>query len=253
MLSSSKRKFIETWQKEVSEYMKEGNICRVVVAPVTPDNKDDDVITNNESKLKALFEKPDTFNGTFRPTQKKDSQETLPYFNVYDTEKNVEKALHDYITIETNGRKSNGSRRQHSGGRWSGNKYSSGEPVIVNDYFDPKAILQSKENKKYKRKSSKTAKEIYEKYTSIDPNYMDTQLNHHRRPPTLLSQIPWRTKTFLELPFRFSNSSSHYASIDPHRSGNQIGLHKSKSFSRRIGSNDSNDPRPVSGEKSFFE
>ncbi|KAL3853679.1 hypothetical protein ACJMK2_017202 [Sinanodonta woodiana] len=255
MLSSTKRKFIETWQKEVSQYMKEGNICRVVVAPITPDNGDDAVVTKNGSKLKELFEKPDTFNGTIHLTQKKDPQEKLPYFNVYDTGQNVDKVLPDLFTMETNGRKSNGSRRQHSGDRRSSYKHSSDEPVLADDYFDAKALHQSKENKKYRRKSIKTAQEIYEKYTSIDPNYMDTQLNHHRTPPTLLSQIPWKTKTFLELPYRFTNSSSHDVGIDRHKSGIQMGLHRSKSFTKRIGSipDNSKDPRPVYGEKSFFQ
>ncbi|KAL3853678.1 hypothetical protein ACJMK2_017201 [Sinanodonta woodiana] len=243
MLSSSKKKFIETWQKEVSQNMKAGNICRVVVAPITPDHGDDSVITKNESKLKELLEKPDSMNWAFRSNQnKKDSNDKFPVSY-------TEKCISNNVSMITNERNSNGSRR-------SDRTYLSGDPAIVDDHLYDKylKIRQSNELKTYKRQSMQTAKTIYEKYASIDPNYLDTQINPYRTPPTLLSQIPWRTKTLLDLPFRFSNSGGHYASFDLHRSRNQFGTHHSNYTGRGIGSisNDSIDPRPVSGENSFF-
>ncbi|XP_052781003.1 uncharacterized protein LOC128217711 [Mya arenaria] len=209
-LTSAKRRYIESWRQSVSVFMEAGNICKVTVGDVTPEPKDVSKWPNIEPTRPSRIE--------HSPAQEMASP-TLPavkfsYSHVPDDvirqHQRQEKCLH---RVQTDSRSTlppspngfavqNGHDLQQSYKRRTSAMRATSSTVKMEL---PDVVQDTKD---VTTKSSKLAREIYEKYNMKNKSHNLLTPGKNTQNGIEHYSMPWRNKTFLTLPLRFNGTAN---------------------------------------------
>ncbi|KAL4226677.1 hypothetical protein ACF0H5_014657 [Mactra antiquata] len=211
-LSSTKRKFIENWRQNVSVFMENGNICRVTIAELTPEP---------ESVKWPSAEHTKAMQGEISPRTEMASP-TLPSVKFsYSHAPDEHRTASRQQTRSKSDKSRNGMVRTSTTLPPSPNgvvvqngmdihqaykRRTSAMRAIENNMASNAETPEVSNNKDLTRRSSRLAREIYEKY--------NMKSNTHNALPGRNTvngfdqySMPWRNKTFLSLPLRFNGTN----------------------------------------------
>lgn len=198
-LSNSKRKFVERWKKSVDHYTTKGHLCKVTITDVPPENEG--VISPcSERSMSRASHSP-------LPTE---SSSHFPLIH------------HTYIRNGFNGKylkdinHKNGEKLRlrlppSPNGMLVHNPPEVHAPWFLYNFQKPEGNVErndaahSKELNRIGKKSSKLAKEIFEKY-NMKSDSQNTLPGKHIYNGFQQLSMPWRNKTFLTLPVRLNGS-----------------------------------------------
>lgn len=211
-LSSSKRRFIENWRQNVSMFMENGNICRVTIGEVTPEPAGDTTRWHNAENLRAPtgeMSPRGSMTSPSLPAVKFSYSHAQEELARQQTKGKIDKSKDGLSRSKTtlppspngvivqNGMDIHQAyKRRTSAMRSASNTIGNSEITEVQD---------NKESTDTTRKSSKIAREIYEKY-NMQSSTHNALLNKRNNNGYEQFSMPWRNKTFLSLPLRFNGS-----------------------------------------------
>ncbi|XP_060556777.1 uncharacterized protein LOC132717351 [Ruditapes philippinarum] len=210
-LSTNKRRFLENWRQNVSVFMENGNICRVTVGEVTPEPYGDTTKWQNAENMKALTGEMSPRGEMASPTlpsvkfsYSHGQEELAKQNNRIRSDRSRDSLSQARTTLppSPNGVVVQNGMDLHTAYKRRTSSMKANNKIAVN-----KELPEVTDNKDTTRKSTRLAREIYEKYNMKSKTHNALPGKHTYNGFEQYS-MPWRNKTFLSLPLRFNGSTN---------------------------------------------
>ncbi|KAH3817147.1 uncharacterized protein LOC127880987 [Dreissena polymorpha] len=220
-LTSSKRRYIETWRQSVSAFMETGNICKVTIGDVTPEPTSETRITSDtrwshsdHSRSPAETSSRQEMASPSLPAVKF-SYSHVPDHVTRQYRRDKAPVTRDRTFSLTSLPPSppNGFAVQNGTDLHQAYKRRTSAMRAATSNITSELPDVTRDGKDVTRKSSMLAREIYEKYNL--KNKSQNLLSVGKSNPNGIEQfsMPWRNKTFLTLPLRFNGTAQQKPSI----------------------------------------